>query len=146
MQLIKRCWINKSYFRHLLLYGFVSRCVCHSLFGFYVADSFIRWEPCTCRPHLRSFMELHCSPSYQIWTELFLLHHYRYVQSCSAFLVNNTVQVTEGIVTKTRGSTFRTTSLRFRRILISLSVLSAYDRPRTVFYNNLHSLTEFFSW
>jgi len=40
-------------------------------------------------------MELHWSLSYQIWAEFFLLHQYRYVQSRSAFLANNTAQMTD---------------------------------------------------
>lgn len=95
MKLIKRHWVNQSYFRHLLICRVVSRSCCYFLLGLHVADSFINREPCTCRPHLLSFMELHCSLSYQIWAEFFLLHQYRYVQSHSAFLTNNTVQMTD---------------------------------------------------
>ena len=130
MQLIERHWINKSCFRYLLIYWFVSRSDCYSLLGLHVADSFISWEPCTCRPHLRSFMELHCRLSYQIWAEFFLLHQYRYVQPRSAFLANNTVQIKDVLKKKTRDSTFSTT-VRFCRILISLFVLFVYDRHQT---------------
>jgi len=76
-------------------------------------------------------MELHCSLSYQIWAEFFLLHQYRYVQSRSAFVANNTVEITDIIKKKkTRDSTFSTT-VRFCRILISLFVLFVYDRHKS---------------